>query len=227
MRTFTDPQKALLRSSNIKARILTDWYLDDGTHHFCDDVEDLTDGTTTWIGASCLGAVGDIKSSSPFAAEGMSLQVDGTRLNTIGFTDPGQLFRDILTLKLHQRRVDFWLGLSYPDEQNVTLKVPIYAGKINNAKVVYPKVDFTPEGIGSPSAGILTITFDSLAARYGRVTGRTRSHADQQDIDPTDKFFEFCVYSDQDRTLFWGKSNPNDSNQRGSLEYGRNYSGRF
>lgn len=223
-RTFTTDQMNLLQSGNVKLRLLSDWYLDDGTHHFCDDVEDLSDGSTTWIGASVLGVLGDIKSSGQFAAESVSLIVDGTRLGISGFTDPGQLFRDILTMKLHQRRVDFSFGLMYADSNTITLQIPIYAAKINNAKVTYPKANFDPQGIAVPSPGSLTITFDSLAARYGRVTGRTRSHADQQEIDPTDKFFEFVVYSDQDRTLFWGKSNPNDTNQKGSLEYRNRFS---
>lgn len=226
-RTFTTPEKALLRAPAIKGRLLTDWYLDSGTFHFCDDVEDLTDGVTTWVGASILGVVSDIKSAAQFAAESVTLQVDGTRLNISGFTDPADLFRGILALPLHQRRVDFSWGLMYPDVQDITLKIPIYAGKINNVKMTYPQVTFDTSGIAQPSPGVLTVTLDSLAARYSRVTGRTRSHSDQLEIDPTDTFFEFVVASDNDKTLFWGKSNPNNSNPNGTLQYSNNYNGGF
>lgn len=210
-RSFTSDERILLRSPNIKGRFLLTFYLDEGTYRFCDDVEDLSDGTNTYIGASALAQCSDIRSSGNLAAEPVTLVIDGTRIGASGFTDPASLFRDILALKLHQRRVDIHLGIAYADSATLTLVKPIYAGKINNARVVDPKLDFSPEGM-QEGPGNLEITLDSLASRYGRVSGRTRSHADQQEIDPTDMFFSFIQSMAQSRDLYWGKKGPNGEN---------------
>lgn len=211
MKAMSDIQLALLKSGNFKARLLSDWYLNEGTFRFCDDVEDLTDGTNTWIGANALAAATDVKSGSGsggFAAESITLTLDGTRMSEAGFSDPASIFQEILTYKLHQKRMNLWIGVCDPTATQISLAIPIYAGKINNVRVVDSKSQ-SPYDSGqavSASPSNLIFTIDSLAARYRRVTGRTRSHADQQEIDASDLFFQFTV-SMANATLYWGKVN--------------------
>lgn len=208
--TFTTAELALLQSGSFKARLFTTWFLDAGTFYFCDDVEDQTDGVNTYVGASALLSCTDIKSGSGFSAEPITLVVDGTRILASGFPDPAQLFRDILSYKLHQRRVNFSLALAEINSPTYTLIRTIYAGKINNARLVYPKMQ-TPIETGQatpPTPGTLEITIDSLAARYSRVTGRTRSHNDQLELDATDLFYQYTQDTVLNTTIYWGKTNP-------------------
>jgi hypothetical protein len=213
-RDFTAPQRALLRSADIKVRLLSTWWLDDATYRFCDDVEDLTDGTYTWIGASALFSATDIRSGANMAAEPVTLTVDGTRLHQSGFTDPAGLFREVVGYLKPNRRVDLAVGAMYPDQQQVQLVLENYAGKINNAKIVDPKVelnDLTSSSAQRPMP-TLTVTLDSLALRYQWSTGRTRSHNDQLEIDPADMFYSFVSDSIRNEgILYWGKKAPVES----------------
>lgn len=207
-RSFTTAQLDLLQSPGIRGRLLTTWWLDGGPYFFCDDVDDVSDGTNTYIGASLLAVCASINSSAPYAAEPVQLTLDGTRMEEVGFTDPAGIFRDIFSMDLHNKRVDFAIGLSYPDVQQITLVIPVYAGRINYAKVTYPKINFTPEEVGKPNPGNLEFYFDSLATRYSRIMGRTRSQVDHMTVDSTDNFFKFCVESAIDTQLFWGSKSP-------------------
>lgn len=210
-RILTSPQIALLRSPSVAARGLITFHMDDGDHSYCDDINDVTDGTTTWIGASALAACSDIKSGSGFSAEQVTITIDGTRIQQSGFGDPGVLFRLILGLKLHNRRVDISYGLGYPDSSTILLVLPAYAGKINNAKVVAPNLNFAnlPGGTDPPPQQNLQIILDSLAVRYTWISGRTRSNADQQEISPGDTFFQYVGNAVlNESTLYWGKKNP-------------------
>lgn len=223
-RSFTSPQLAILESAGLRGRLLTTWFLDEGTYRFCDDVEDVTDGTNTWIGASALAVCADINSAQAYASESVQLTLDGTRMLESGFTDPAGLFRDILTYKLHQRRVNFAFGLSYVDVKEVSLIVPVYAGKINYARVEYPKVNFTQTDLPKPMPGNLIINMDSLAARYSRISGRTRSHQDQINIDPTDNYYQYAVQSAVDTQLYWGSKPPQPADNDPRILY-NNYLG--
>lgn len=207
-RALTNTQRRLLRGSVLKIRLLVSFYMDDGAYHFCDDVEDLVCEDTKYIGANGLASCTDIRSGSGLSAEPVSLIVDGSRLNATGYDDPAGFFRSILSLKLHQRRVDISLGIGSIDSFDLLFKRPVYAGKINNARIVDAKLNLESTRM-EPSVGNLEITLDSLASRYGRVTARTRSHADQQQLDPTDKFFIFVQGMVQSsHQLYWGKQDP-------------------
>ncbi len=208
-RDLSSDQRTLIRSHRIRERILITFYMDEGTYRFCDDAEDMSDGTYTYIGASALAKATDIRSGSGFSAEGMTLTVDGTRLSQSGFTDPASFFRTILTYNLANRRVDFSLGLSYPDQQLIQLVLPIYAGKINYLRLVDQKIGFKPSASQDPLISNLEIYIDSLSMRYQWATGRVRTHQDQLLTDPTDMFFSFVQNNlKNEQTLYWGKDNP-------------------
>ena len=181
-------------------------------YYFCDDWQDLSDGTNTYIGASALASAANIVSSGPFAAESVQLIIDGVRLQQAGFTDPASFFRTILAQNLSQRRVDISMGFAAVGSTSISLNVPVYAGKINFARIEEDQVDVVQagdsSGVQSPSK--LIIQLDSLAMRYQWVNNRVRSHQDQLEIDSTDYFYQFV--SDtiaQDRNLYWGKASPN------------------
>lgn len=210
-KAFTSDQLKLLYSSAIKGRWLVTFTLDTGVYRFCDDVTDMVDSAgNVYIGANALAASADIVSSKPYAAESVELTIDGARVAASGI-DPGNLFHSILGLKLHQRRVDMAVALSYPNSQVITLITQVYAGKVNNIQLVDAAADLsslTQDG-GIQQATKLIITLDSLASRYGYSTGRTRSHSDQLQIDPTDLFFQFVNDSVvNDSNLYWGRKPP-------------------
>ena len=211
-RSFTTGALALISGSALMARWLVTFYTDAGTYYFCDDWNDFSDGTNTYIGASALASAANIVSSGPFAAESVQLIIDGDRLQQSGFTDPASFFRTILSLNLSQRRVDISMGFAAVGSTSISLNVPVYAGKINFLRIEEEQVDLASaadsSGVQTPSK--LIIQLDSLAMRYQWVNNRVRSHQDQLEIDSTDHFFQFV--SDtiaQDRNLYWGKASPN------------------
>ena len=202
--SLTTDQRNLLRASNIRVRLLSTWYMDEGTFRFCEDINDITIGAETWVGANALASVADIKSgNSGMAAEPVKIVIDGVRMSQAGFTDPAEFFRTILEVPLSNRLVDLDLAVGYHDSETYILKLPLFAGKINNAKITEPSVNLAD---GKPAEPSLEILLDSLAMRYSWVTGRTRSHQDQLDIDPTDMFFSF-VHNNirNEQLLYWGK----------------------
>jgi hypothetical protein len=207
-RNFSSDQQALLRSDALSIRLLTTWTMDGGTYYYCDDVRDLTYGGNTYIGANALASATDIKSAAnSFAAESVTITIDGTRLFEAGVTDPGIFFQSILSLPLANRRVDIALGIMGPADENPVLVIPMYAGKINNAKIIDPARNIAD--VGNPQQSKLEIVLDSLAARYKWIVGRTRTHEDQLEIDPTDQFFAFVHANLQNEsTLYWGKKAP-------------------
>lgn len=212
-RALTSPQIALLQSQNIKARWLVTFFLDSGTYYFCDDVNDMTDSNgQVYVGASALASINDIISSAQYSAESVTMEIDGTRIQQMGFEDPAQLFREIMALEIHQRRVNVALGFAYIDSLNLTLEVPVYAGKINNIKVTDDAVDFgsITSGGGHPAQqSNLTLTLDSLAQRYQWATSRTRSQSDQLELDPTDNFFSFVNDTiANEQNIYWGTLSP-------------------
>lgn len=209
-RSFTTGALALLQSGNLMARWLMTIYLDAGTYYFCDDWADMSDGTHTYIGASALAGGATIQSSQPFAAESVTLTIDGTRLSEVGISDPASLFQTILSNNLAQRRVDLALGLAAIGSTTFSLVIPTYAGKINSARVEESQVDIlSMEAGGTSTPCKLMIVLDSLAMRYQVTLGRTRSHHDQLEIDSSDNFFKFVNDTiSNEHTLYWGKANP-------------------
>lgn len=197
-------------------RLLATFFLDSGTFRFCDDVVTMSDGTNNYIGASALAGATDIKSSAPYAAESVTITVDGTRISQT-VSDPAALFQTILQDLLSNRRVDLAWGLSWPDAVNFSIVIPLFAGKINNAKVTDSAVQLTDVfsgGQGSPKASNsqLIITLDSLAMRYQYGTNRVRSHQDQQELHTGDNFFKFVGNTiANSHNLYWGRAAPNGS----------------
>lgn len=212
-KNLTGPQRTLLRAPELKARLLSTWYMDDGTYRYCDDPYDMVyfDGVSdiTWIGASALASATDIRmSGTGFAAEPVTITIDGTRMSQIGFSDPAAFFQLILQLPLTNRRVDLAYGLSYPDSEKIGMIMPVYAGKINAPRLLDPRLNDLGSADSQPQTK-LEITLDSLALRYQWATGRTRSHEDQLEIDSTDMFFSYVQNSlRKQATLYWGKATP-------------------
>lgn len=207
MRFLTEDQILLLQSPSLQVNVLVDFYLDEGLLRFCDHVEDLSDGADTWIGASALVNSTEIRASSSLAAEGVTLIVDGTRMGTAGIQDPARVLRSLFDAKFHQRRVDLSFGMRYEDSETIQLIIPMYAGKINYAKLV----DSAGSFMGDPqNDSKLEIQLDSLAMRYKRVSYRTRSHDDHMQMtEDVDQFYSYVsgAYAIE-QTLYWGKEAP-------------------
>ena len=203
-RLFTNEQKELLRAPSLTLRICFTFYLDEGTYRFCDDIADATDGVNTYLGANPLASSIEIRSGRDLAAEPITIVLDGNKMTQAGINDPASVLRDILGYLHRQRRVDVHFGLSYPDSQEMNLLIPVGAMKINYARLIDKEIDLE-DGTTQVDAQ-LEIVMDSLAARYGRATFRTRSHDDQLEIDPTDQFFSFVSdAANNEKNLLWGK----------------------
>lgn len=207
MRFLTTEQKQMLRGAGLRANLLVTFYLDEGTWRFCDDVADMTDGSETYIGANALLSATDIRAGAPLSAEGVTLQVDGTRAYNAGITDPAFVFNAFLNTKFHQRRVDLEWAFSASDQQAIGLIIPAYAGKINNARLVDDGIEL---GEREPGFSRLEIVLDALAARYKRRSFRTRSHDDQLQLtNGEDMFFSYVAgITAVEETLYWGRATP-------------------
>lgn len=215
MRSLSVEQKALIRS-DMQARLLVVFYLDEGEFAFCDDVINVTDGSRTYIGASALASSIEVRSGDELAAEPVTLICDGNRMAQFGITDPARVLRDIMSSLAQQRRVDWYIGLSYPDSEQINLRIPIYAGKINSYRMIDPQIEWDSK---DEATAQLEIVIDALASRYSRATNRTRSHEDQQEISPGDMFYSFTVDSvDSEQTLYWGKNAPYGSTMGWSVK---------
>jgi hypothetical protein len=144
------------------------------------------------------------------AAESVTISVDGSRVRASGFADPADLFRDILELGLANRRVDFSLGLKGPTDQDIVLVMPMFSGKINSPKLLYPQHAVgAVQSPGQHNDATLEFILDSLAIRYQWTSGRTRSNEDQLEVDPTDKFYAYVGDNlTRESTLYWGKTGP-------------------
>ncbi len=222
-RTLTTDQRNLLKSPDLKIRVLGTFHLDGDTVRICDDVEDITYAGNTYIGASALAEAVDIRSGADFAAEPITLILDGARMTQYGISDPLKVFSEMLSSLYSQRRVDWWLGFSASTERNINFALPGFAGKINSARLLEDEMDFA-EQEQEPLASKLEIVIDSLATRYSRATYRTRSHEDQLEIDPTDMFFSFV--SDvvaNEQTIYWGKKAPRQKNAASGGGSGSSY----
>lgn len=205
-RPLTTEQRALLRSPTLEANLLVSMWLDEGPVHFCDNTDDVTDGTTVWNGAAVLLAATEIRASSPLVAEGVNITLDGTRLYNAGVEDPGYIIGALFEVAFHQRRVDMLYGFRAQGESQIQLVIPAYAGKINHIRVIDEATDLQSD---EPQASKMEMQLDALAARYGRRSYRTRSHDDHQQLAPGDMFFSFVHSAVQNEgKLFWGKKAP-------------------
>lgn len=218
MRLLTTDQLNMLKASGIRATLLATLFMDEGTYRFCDDSQDKTDGVYTWIGANVLFTATDIRAGSPLTAEQVTITLDGTRLFNAGVSDPGYVLNALFSTDFHQRRIDLAYGFSPLDEEQLSLVVNVYAGKINNARVVDDGEDSLTTG--SPAFSKLEITLDSWAARLKRKSFRTRSNDDQLQLAAGDKFFSYVAGAvGTEETLYWGKETPK-SNVAASSSFG-------
>lgn len=215
---LTSDQLALLRSPDLAINTLADFYLDSGTYHFCDNTADLSDGTTTWIGAQALTDSVEIRSPAPLASEQVTLTIDGNRMAQYGVSDPAGVLVSMLA-ELHvQRRVDLKLGLRYNNSATIQMVLPTLGTKINYCRLVDDTIQMTPDNSNPEVTAKLEIVLDTLSARYSETTDRTRSNEDQLEIDATDMFFSFASeISPLNQTIYWGKDSPITSNFSGEI----------
>ena len=217
MRSFNAAQKALLRS-DMEARLLVTFYLDSGTYRFCDDVVNMYNGQHIYIGASALLGSVEIRSGDDLAAEPVTLYLDGNRMTQFGIQDPAKVLAEIMQSLASQRRVDWALGLSAIDSEEIQITIPIFAGKINSYRLIDDSVELDSKDEVPAS---LEIVIDALASRYNHATNRTRSHEDQQEIAPGDMFYSFTVDAqDSEQLLYWGKKAPRGTSSGGGTWFG-------
>lgn len=199
-----------LNASGLKATILCELYIPSGNVYLCDDVDDLTATvnsiTNVYIGASVLFGAMTISSSSPLAAEPVTIILDGAKLHQAGLPSALDFYNQLLEEDYQQKRVNFYLAIQNADTLEIVSIWNLYAGKINSIRQVDEAVSILGD---KPVQSNLEVILDSLAARYNRTIGRVRTHEDQLEIDPTDKFYSYVsAASKNERNIYWGKAAP-------------------
>ncbi|MGL5078680.1 MAG: hypothetical protein ACRDBG_23015, partial [Waterburya sp.] len=160
--------------------------------------------TRTYIGASALFNSVSIRSGGAFAAEPVTLLLDGNKLNQGGLPSSLEFFNSILASNTTQKRINLKLAIRDYNTEAVNVVWNLYAGKINYIRQVDEGASVTGD---TPANSYLECVLDSLAMRYDRATMRTRSHEDQLEIDSTDMFFSFVQSANAtERSVYWGRA---------------------
>ena len=201
---LTPAQRAALRRGAIGARALLDLYLASGRYSFWDGDEHESINGVTYVSAGAFATVSDISYGIDLGADGIEIAFDATRLLNASPDpfDPVKLLSTINAEDYHQKRAEMRLILFDTETREQILVVRSFTGVIDQMPI-----EETP-GEGGSSA-ILIVKLESVARRYGRRVGRTRTHEDQQEIWPGDDFFKFVGSTiAKERQIYWGRMPP-------------------
>ena len=203
---LTPEQRLALRQHAIGLRVLVDLYLGSGRYSFWDGAEHYTIGGQLYLAAGAFAQISAISYGQDLGAEGMEIIFDATRLLDVSPEpfDPAALLATIHEEAYHQRRIDirFWFFDAETGAEVLVLRR--FAGIIDQIEI-----NEAPGGDDGPGSATMRIKCESVARRYGRREGRTRSHEDQQEIwgAGQDDFFKFTSASIAgERRLMWGRN---------------------
>lgn len=204
--TLTADQIAYLRSNGVALRTLLDFYLDSGRFSFWDGDEEWTFDATDYVPVADLVSVDAIRMGTDLGAEGVQIVLNGSKLQEASPDplDPGALFGTITTENYQQRRMEIRYAFFNALTGALLFTKRRFAGLIETIRQVETIDD------GGAAQSLLVVNCESIARRYGKRVGRTRSHEDQQEIWPGDTFFKFTadtVASQGD--IWWGRNSPN------------------
>lgn len=201
---LTPDQRAALRRGAIGARAMLDLYLGSGRYSFWDGDDHETINGVTYISAGAFATISDISYGIDLGADGIEIVFDATRLLNASPDpfDPVKLLSTINAEDYHQRRAELRLVLFDAETREQILLVRSFTGVIDQMPI--------EESPGEDGASVLLIIrLESVARRYGRRVGRTRTHEDHQEIYPGDDFFRFVSSTvAKERQLYWGRMPP-------------------
>lgn len=201
--TLTEAQRAALRGHAIGLRVLVDLYFGSGRYSFWDGAEHYTIDGVQYLAAGAFASVSAISYGQDLGAEGIEIILDGTRLlaGSAEEGDPAAVLASIHSETYHQQRVDVRFAFFSAETGELILTLRRFAGLIDQAEIKE-----VPAGDEGPGGAFLVLKCESIARRYGRREGRTRSHEDQSEIWAGDEFFKFCSASVAGETrLQWGR----------------------
>ncbi|MGL5116504.1 MAG: hypothetical protein ACRC7C_14390 [Beijerinckiaceae bacterium] len=200
---LTGAQRALLRGPAIAIRVLVDLYLGSGRYSFWDGAEHMTLSGQMYLAAGAFSSVSSISFGQDLGADGIEIVFDATRLleGSPEPFDPAALLATIHDETYHQKRVDIRFAFFDPETGEQALTVRRFGGVIDQIEI-----RDAPPGEDGPGGALMVIRCESIARRYGRREGRTRSHEDQTEIWGADDFFKFTSSTiASERNIVWGR----------------------
>jgi hypothetical protein len=209
---LTVDQRNALRGHAIAIRTLIDIYLDSGRYSFWDgDPNGEFDGTT-YLAAAALGWISPISMSQDLGAEGVEMTLDGSRLveGSPDALDAAALLGSIELESYQLRRTEIRFAFFSAETGELLLLLRRHTGSIDQIRQLEEIDD------SGGARQLMVVAVESLARRYGRRAGRTRSHEDQTEIFAGDTFFKFTASSiAKQGALTWGRPGTPSVLQRG------------
>jgi hypothetical protein len=187
----------------VAIRVLVDLYLGSGRYSFWDGHQHASLDGQTYLAAGAFSTISGISFGQDLGADGVEITFDASRLlaaSTEPF-DPAALLATVHDEAYHQKRVDIRFAFFDAETGALVLTVRRFGGIIDQIEIRE-----TPGGDEGPGSAAMIIRCESVARRYGRREGRTRSHEDQTEIWPGDDFFKFTQSTvASERRLIWGR----------------------
>jgi hypothetical protein len=204
---LTPEQRQALRGP-LAIRVLIDLYLDSGRFSFWDGEGHVNFDGTRYLAAGAFLSAGSVTMGADLGVENVTLTLDGTRLVAAAAeeADPGALLATFGQENYQQRRIEIRFAIFDALTGELVLLLRRFAGLIQQA--------ILSEAISEAGAAVaLRVVCESVARRYGRRGGRTRSHEDQTAIFAGDDFFKFVASTVlKERTIYWGRLPPKTAN---------------
>jgi len=215
--TLTDAQRRALREKAVALRVLVDLYLGSGRYSFWDGDAHASFEGQTYLAAGAFATVSQISYGQDLGAEGIEITFNASTLlaQSAEPFDPAALLSTIHAEAYHQRRIDVRFAIFDAETGALVLLIRRFAGLIDQIEIRE-----VPSGDEGPGGALMVIKCESVARRYGRREGRTRTHEDQQEIwgAGVDDFFKFVASSISGETrLLWGRA---PTNQPGAIAPG-------
>jgi hypothetical protein len=211
---LTTEQRTALQGPAIAIRVLADFYLGSGRYSFWDGVEHMSIGGQEYLAAGAFASITPISFGSDLGAEGIEITLDATRLlsGTEDASDPAELLATIHEEAYHPKRVEVRFAFFSAETGELVLSLKRFAGIIDQIEIRE-----VPPSSDGPGAALMVMRCESVARRYGRREGRTRSHEDHQEIWPGDDFYKFMSASvTAERRILWGRqATPGSTNVGG------------
>lgn len=201
--TLTDEQRALLRGPSLAICTLVDFYFGSGRYSFWDGVQHMDFDGQRYLAAGAYASVSSISFGQDLGADGVEIVFDATRLlgASIETFDPASMLATIHDEAYHQKRIEIRFAFLSAETGAVAMTLKRFAGVVDQIEIR----EVPPQG-EEPGAAQMVIRAESVARRYGRREGRTRSHEDQTAIWGTDDFFKFTTSTiSQERNIMWGR----------------------
>jgi hypothetical protein len=177
-KSFDSTTQALLEAGHVQFRYLAQFALTSGTWRLGNHTpgEYINWDSQSWLGVGQLASISDLRTATGLAADQATITVDASLFteNLDDYSEETSALRDALREDMVNRRVDIWELYEHPDTGVATRAVKLFAGPVESKAI-------------DLKGGKVTIKVRSNRQALGWATGRTRSDADQQRINASDR----------------------------------------